>query len=414
MIMYPGKFKRLMIKQMSCVLVFIVLPCMCRIVFCRDTEDPFAGVVAETNRIVTDNRNVFDRFVYDNFLFRKEIYSQISWSDEADGSKNIYSRQSMGFETYKKFSTRTTTFAAFDLQFRLVRRDHYFPVLNDMEGANRDGFSAEVHNVYLDLYNVLNPVLSDDACSRHIGRFNFRAGRFYVPFGLNLQTDTHGTLLQLSNDRNFGFERDWCAGFWGSLTRDVDYNISYLLGSGYNMSFNGQDGLLTGRLSLGSRYLNEFGLEGGISFMSGERIFRHTAMRISSFTPERDEHETLDTIRGGLDGRYSHVVPGGTMSVSTELTAGSDARVDVFSQLYQVDYLNRSRKWGVATQYRRFWQDFESDPADASLFGEFTWYFRNDIGNTVLHWVKLNLEEQMERQEGARDVIVSVQYYRYW
>jgi hypothetical protein len=31
----------------------------------------------------------------------------------------------------------------------------------------------------------------------------------YLPFGLNLQTDTHATLQQLSNDRNFGFERDW-------------------------------------------------------------------------------------------------------------------------------------------------------------------------------------------------------------
>ena len=396
------------------VLVIELSPWLCSNLFSQTTGDPFTGMAAVTNRITVDEQSVLERFVHDNFLFRKEIYSQLSWSREAPGSSNVYSRQSAGFESYKKFSTKTATVAAFDLQFRLVRRDHFLPVVNDMEGEDRDGFFAEVHNVYFDFYNVLNPFMSDQARGSNVGRFNFRAGRFYVPFGLNLQTDTHGTLLQLSNDRNFGFERDWCAGFWGSLTPDIDYNISYLLGSGYDISFDGQDGLLSGRLSLGSRYLNEFGMEGGISFMSGERIFRHTTMRTLSSMQERDEHETVDTIRGGLDGRYSHIVPGGTMSVSTELSAGSDEQADIFSQLYQVDYLNRSRKWGVATQYRRFWQDSESDPADSSLFGEFTWYFRNDIGNTTLHWVKLNVEDQIEQQEGARDVIVSVQYYRYW
>ena len=57
-----------------------------------------------------------------------------------------------------------------------------------------------------------------------MGRFNFRAGRFYVPFGLNLQTDTHGTVLQLSNEQNLGFERDWYTGFWGSS--DTFANVS--------------------------------------------------------------------------------------------------------------------------------------------------------------------------------------------
>ena len=402
------------IISVTSIIVMGLFPGLCSSVFSQRAEDPFAGVKAATNLTAIGEQNILERFVHDNFLFRREIYSQFAWSQEAPGSSNVYSRQSIGFEAYKKFSTETATIAAFDLQLRLVRRDHYLPVVNDMEGVDRDGFFAEVHNVYFDLYNILNPLLSDQARGSNVGRFNFRVGRFYVPFGLNLQTDTHGTLLQLSNDRNFGFERDWCAGLWGSLTPDIDYNISYLLGSGYDISFDGQDGLLSTRLSLGSRYLNEFGLEGGISFISGERISRHLVMSTASAMPEHDGDELIDTIRGGVDGRYSHIVPGGTMALSTELTAGSDEQVDVFSQLYQIDYLDHSRKWGVATQYRRFWQDFVSDPAESSLIGELTWYFRNDVGNTTLHWIKLNVEEQLERMEGARDVIVSVQYYRYW
>ena len=93
--------------------------------------------------------------------------------------------------------------------------------------------------------------MGDDARSRNVGRFNFRAGHFYVPFGLNLQTDTHGTVLQLSNERNFGFERDWHAGVWGSINRHLNYDAYYLTGSGYDLKFKGQSGLGAVRVSLG-------------------------------------------------------------------------------------------------------------------------------------------------------------------
>jgi len=387
---------------------------LCGIVLVQGAEDPFAGVVAATNRFDNADKGALNSFFQNNFTFKKEIYSQFAWSREMPGSSNIYSRQSVGFEVYKKFSSRTSTIAAFDLQFRLVRRDHFVPVINDMEGADRDGFFAEVHNVYFDFYNILNPVLSDEACGSNVGRFNLRVGRFYVPFGLNMQTDTHGTLMQLSNDRNFGFERDWCAGLWGSLTPDIDYNFSYLLGSGYNMSFRGQDGLFTGRLSLGGKYQNEYGLEGGVSFMSGERIDRRMEREDEATTQDASGTKIIDTLRGGLDARYSHIVPGGTMAVLAELAVGSDDQADVFSQLYQIDYLARSRKWGAATQYRRFREEQEPSAADESLIGELTWYFRNDIGNTTLHWVKLNVEEQLERMDGPKDTTISIQYYRYW
>jgi hypothetical protein len=46
--------------------------------------------------------------------------------------------------------------------------------------------------------------------------------------------------------------------------------------------------------------------------------------------------------------------------------------------------------------------------------GEVSWYFRNDLGNANLHWVKLNLERALERQRGGNDTIISLQYYRYW
>jgi hypothetical protein len=234
-------------------------------------KDPFADVApaAETQPANQEpERSWFSKFLGDNFAFKKEIMSE--FDSDADGSGA--SRQSVGFEMLKKFADSTSTVASFDFQGRLVRRDGYNPVPNDMEGVGRQGWVFEYHNLYLDFYNVFNPLMGESGRARSVGKFNFRIGRFYVPFGLNLQTDTHGTLLQLSNGDNFGFDRDWYAGFWGAINKHLNYDAYYLAGSGYDLKFKGQSGLGAVRISLSNKYSSEYGLEGGISVIGGERL----------------------------------------------------------------------------------------------------------------------------------------------
>ena len=79
-------------------------------------------------------------------------------------------------------------------------------------------------------------------------------------------------MLQLSNEQNFGFERDWYTGFWGSLNKHLNYDAYYLPGSGYDLKYKGQSGLGALRLSLSNRYSSEYGFEGGVSFIAGERL----------------------------------------------------------------------------------------------------------------------------------------------
>jgi hypothetical protein len=280
-----------------------------------------------------------------------------------------------------------------------VRRDRYNGATNDMEGESRAGWAAEYHNLYVDLYNVFNPLMGDAGRGRNVGRYNLRAGRFYVPFGLNLQTDTHGTVLQLSNDRNFGYERDWYTGFWGSINKHLNYDAYYLAGSGYDLKYKGQSGLAGARISLGNRYLSEYGLEGGVSVLAGERLAGH--------------HGTapLATRRVGGDVRLRRHAPGGLLTFTNELSGGRDARDSIFTQLHQADYLHSSRRWGLGTQFRRFRQ--ERHNADSSIFGEFTWYFRNDVGNSNAHWIKLNVERRLERAYAQPQTVVTLQYYFY-
>ena len=370
----------------------------------------------------------------EGFSFKKEIMVEVSRSSlaaDTPGAKadGLYSRSSVGFEMLKKFSTDTATVAAFDLQMRLVYRANFHDVLNDMEGADRKGWFLEYHNLYWDFYNVFNPLLDDAARGDNAGRFNLRVGRFYIPFGMNLQTDTHGTLLQLSNERNFGFERDWYAGFWGSINADVNYDCYYMLGSGYDVAFKGQQGLLGARLSLSNKYLNEYGIEGGLSFLGGQRLSPDAFNRSPSVARSANDPAIIDTLRYGSDLRWRHPVPTGSITLMTEVSGGRDERDNIFTQLWQAEYLTLNRKYGASIQYRRFNQDIQGPTdavdranmmawnggkTDASIIGELTWYLRNDLGNTNLHWIKLNVERQTETQRGPRDTIITLQYYRYW
>ncbi len=370
--------------------------------------DPFAGVAESTAAVEPPAGTWAKRFFNDNFGFRKELMSEFATSAHAPA----YSRQSAGFETLKKFSSETATIAAVDFQGRLVRRDRFVPVLNDQEGMSRPGWWFEYHNAYLDLYNVLDPVLSEKRQADNIGRFNLRAGRFYVPFGLNLQTDTHGTILQLSNERNFGFERDWYSGLWGSINENLNYDAYYLAGSGYDLKWKGQSGLGAARLSLANKYSSEYGLEGGLSVLGGQRLSPEAAQRDPLVAARGGTSSVVDTQRVGLDGRYRQTIPTGLLTWTSELSGGQDRPDAVFAQLYQAEYLHSSRRWGLSAQYRRFWQD--GPGVDDSIIGEATWYFRNDVGNSSLHWIKVNVERKLEQIQGRTDTIVAFQYYRYW
>jgi hypothetical protein len=386
-------------------------------------SDPFQDLEKkkEAAKPAPQTRSGLESFFDENFTLKKEIYSQFSYSTaeprgEETFAENTYSRQSLGVEILKKFSTPISTIASFDVQGRIVRRDHFVETINDMEGMDRPGWAFEYHNLYGDLYNVFDFLLSESGQSENLGRFNFRAGHYYLPFGLNLQTDTHGTLLQLSNDRNFGFERDWYAGFWGSINSDLNYDAYYLAGSGTPLAFRGQTGLVGARLSLSNLHRNEIGLEGGLSILSGERLSKDAINRSPSVAREARSDRIVDTLRAGLDARYTIPTPEGSFSFTLELSAGRDESDPVFTQLYQIDFLTKRRQWGISVQYRRFWQDLDpgSPKTDASIVAEFAWYFRNDISSSFIHSLRLNVERQLERQSGSIATIVTLQYYFYW
>ena len=357
--------------------------------------DPFAGVEP---RAAAPSAPAAAAGWKDNLLFRKEIY--LLWAagkDDFEETDRVSSRLSAGFELQKKFSTATKTVASFDYQGRLVYRDHVLPTAADPMGMDAEQWTYETHNAYAEFYNLLGDP----------GRFSLRAGRFYLPFGLNSQTDAHGTLLQLSNDRLFGADRDWQVTAYGSASEHLDYLAGYVFGAGPDQKLDGQAGMAVGRLGLNSDYLYARGLEAGVSGAFGERIDPHAGI-----------DGPIRTWRLGADLRKRIDTDLGPFTVTGEAAAGEDEEATVWSGLAQADWLLPSRRWGAAAQYAYF----EREPAgdghgpgiDERASVVATRYFRNDVGNAALHWIALGLEERIQAPEGDGETVAMVQYYRYW
>lgn len=371
--------------------------------------DPFADLTA-TPPSVTNAPALTEPGWGDNLLLRKEVYLLFAaGAHDLHETDDVMTRVSAGFELQKRFATPTRTIASFDYQGRIVYRNHSLDLLADSMARDAETWEYETHNAYSDIYNIFGEP----------GRFNLRVGRFYQPFGLNQQTDTHGTMLQLSNDQLLGTERDWQATLFGSLTEDFDYWVGYLLGAGPNFEMEGQTGMGVARIGLNNSWLYDEGLEGGLSVLAGQRVDEHAMMRSDSVMRETGGDPVIQTWRMGMDARKRIDSNIGPFTLGVEAAVGGDEQDLLFSGLTQADWLSPNRRWGAGTQFRYFWQDAERDSGgtgttDSRAALVLTRYFQNDVGNAALHWIALAVEQQVVQTDGPEDTRVMLQYYRYW
>ena len=87
-------------------------------------------------------------------------------------------------------------------------------------------------------------------------------GHFELPFGLDRQIDTNGTLRQYTNGRNLGLKTDWGTSLHGERA-GVDYQVALTRGSGND--YRSKDGNYAFALRVGNSLEENFSY--GFSFM---------------------------------------------------------------------------------------------------------------------------------------------------
>ncbi|MFZ5949656.1 MAG: hypothetical protein ACOYXC_03040 [Candidatus Rifleibacteriota bacterium] len=343
-------------------------------------------------------------------FLKKEILSRFESS--MDSLNNSHFHQALGLEYLVRFSDATATRSSINMQAQFV-----YDNLDRNRLLNSDSaryFKLMFHNTYYDVFQALDSFMGPSARKRNLGRYNFRIGRFYLPHGLNLQTDTHATLLQLSNEMHFGYDRDWYTGFYGALNENLKYDLYWMLGSGHDAVYKKQKGLMGMRVSLAGKFLYEKGLEAGLSIVSGERL-AHDSMLFGRH---------IQTSRLAFDYRQTTTRRSGTVRSTLEVSGGKDDRQNVAGALFQIDHTDRERKNGLALQLRYMdrhglprvmVKDHRGqDGVETTADFEITRFLINDVNGNRMKWVKLLFSQPLGPSINQRDARIILQFYSYW
>jgi len=217
-------------------------------------------------------------------------------------SKTIALKNSIGLEYYRKFSGDYGDYLTLDLQARLTY---------DFDQKFKKAFALEIHNALLE-YKIAYG-------------YNIRAGHFDIPFCLEPNVDTHGTVLQTFAQKNIGFKQDWGIAFRGALEY-FDYALALTLGQGMGITIKSGSYLVSGRVGSPS----ERNFQVGLSFIYG-KVFE--SMDMSTF-PAPDYGMIISKKRVGVDAQYLV----GPFLLKGEIAYGKNDQNKMFGALLESDY----------------------------------------------------------------------------
>ena len=166
------------------------------------------------------------------------------------------------------------------------------------------------------------------------GKLNVRVGHFEVPFGLEQDVDTNGTLRQYSNGENLGLKADWGVSINGRLPR-VHYEIGLTRGTGQEYFDAGKPYAISARI----------GSPPDRNLIAGISAFRGRVAGAEGLAERR---------RIGTDVRWLS----GPLEFMVEASVGKDGDDDTRSWLAEAAWSNRSNTGLLYLQQEQV--DFET------------------------------------------------------
>ncbi|MBB65054.1 MAG: hypothetical protein CMO81_08315 [Waddliaceae bacterium] len=201
------------------------------------------------------------------------------------------------------------------------------------------------------------------------GSFNIKIGHFELPFGLETQYDTNGTLHDYMHMSNLGAKVDW--GFTINGVCDKwEYETGLSRGSGIDFDSSGHPWLITGRA--GHSFNKVF--QAGFSYLFGKvknppaaSLYRSGLSAGQLLTDSRGLDGMVKRYRLGFDCIYGWK----KWTFQGELTCGEDFSQNVCNNLVEVNWQNGMSEWLFYSQVLNFNQDFTSgwDSAFSSKLG---------------------------------------------
>ena len=158
--------------------------------------------------------------------------------------------QVVGVDIHKVFSGDTADIGTLILQPYIVKLNNVNNPNFIFDDGNDTKLTWRIANFN---YTALNQ-----------GKFNIRLGHFEVPFGLEYQIDTNGTLHQLTAAQR-GIKTDWGFSFNGIMPR-FEYEVALTRGSGVDFSSSDNPHLFSGRVGT----LSNKNIVTGLSWLTGD------------------------------------------------------------------------------------------------------------------------------------------------
>jgi len=236
-------------------------------------------------------------------------------------------------------------------------------------------WGIELHNAWLD-YKL------------GLGK-NLKIGHFSPAFGLEPNTDTHGTILQTLISDNIGFKKDWGISY-KTFFGDYDFIFASQLGSGMGIARKDNSGTLS--LHISSSDTENF--QYGFSLFYGQVLSSNSKILI----PYSDfSKNSVLKKRIGLDMEYNFK----SYTFKTELVAGKDNNKDVAGILGEIDYLVPNMQNLTLGLQGRIWdKDLdETEILKSTIISRLSYKVNSKITIRLAYWHDMHLtQNEAERK----------------
>ena len=309
-----------------------------------------------------------------SFLFSPFVFSSsVDWAflgENSRGTIDLSSRTSsnldtgefsflhvLGLDIHKVFSSSTADIGTLMFQ----------PYILKLNNVNNPSFIFDDGNDTKLTWRIAN----FNYTALNQGKFNIRVGHFEVPFGLEYQIDTNGTLRQLTAAQR-GIKTDWGFSVNGILPR-FEYEVALTRGSGVELRKKGNPHLFSGRVGT----LSNKNTVLGISWLAGDVLAANGVI----------ERKNI-----GLDASYYYY----QWQFMAESSIGKVAGNNTLNNFVELLWRNAKEDLSVYTQleYKRAEIDYEvSSKVDATSSWTAGVQWINDDGFDISAQYKQKLKE---------------------